>query len=219
MKSKILSLVSSVFFLFILTCAHSQDYDLIVTSKGDSIACRIDSISRTHIYFEMKSKNYWAQTHIALSDVREYKRDAIQKKQFVFRSGTSIIESPLQLGPASMRDIGKNSLYVGILSVNYSRLFPGDQIGVTVSGGLSFVGALDGGNLGFMVETTLLKGGTKHFFEPGILVLFGADVVWPMIRTGYRYQGPEGFLFRVGPLFGFLDGISLLPAISIGYSF
>ena len=71
-----------------------------------------------------------------------------------------------------------------------------------------------------MIESTLLTGGgVKHFFEPGILVYFDNDVVWPMVRTGYRYQGPEGFMFRIGALWGYLDGFGFLPAVSIGYSF
>ena len=104
--------------------------------------------------------------------------------------------------------------------MNYSRLFTGDRVGVTVAGGLSFVTTLDGSAIGFMLESTLLTGGgTKHFFEPGVLLYFESDTFWPSVRTGYRYQGPEGFLLRAGLLWGYLDGFSFLPALSIGYSF
>ncbi len=51
MNKKILPSFLSVFFLLLVTCGLSQDYDLIVTTKGDSIACRIDSINDTHIYY------------------------------------------------------------------------------------------------------------------------------------------------------------------------
>ena len=219
MKKMILPPAISVVILLVATCGFAQDYDLIVTTKGDSIACRIDSITETHIYFEMKSQNHWAQTHIDFADVSEHKRNAIDKKQYIYQSGTSIIESPRQeLG--SMRDIQKNSVYVGVLSINYGRLIPFDQVGLTFSGGLSFVTSLDGGGIGFMVESTLLTGGgVKHFFEPGILVYFEDDDVGPMVRTGYRYQGPEGFMFRVAALWAYLDGFGFLPAVSIGYSF
>ena len=119
-----------------------------------------------------------------------------------------------------MKDIQKNSVYVGILSVNYSRMIPGDRIGFTVAGGLSFViTAFDSKSVGLLAETTLLIGGTKHFFEPGIMVYYDPDVFGPMIRTGYRYQRPEGFLFRAALLFNFFDELGVLPAISIGYSF
>jgi len=122
--------------------------------------------------------------------------------------------------PESLREIQKNSLYVGVLSINYGRLFPFDRMGVTVSGGLSFVTTLDGNAIGAMLESTLLTGGgVKHFFEPGIFVYFEEDTLMPLLRLGYRYQGLEGFLFRAGGLVGEIDGFGFLPAISLGYSF
>ena len=221
MKNIIRTSALSIFLLFLLASGLSQDLDLIVTAKGDSIACRIDSIGETYIYFEMKSQNHWTPTHFGLTDVSEYKRNAIDEKQYIYKSGTSIIESPRQ-EVGSTRDIQKNSVYVGVLSINYGRLIPFDRVGLTISGSLSFLTSLDEGGIGFMVESTLLTGGgVKHFFEPGIMLYYDNDVDWPMpfVRTGYRYQGPEGFLFRVAPLWGYLDGFSFLPALSLGYSF
>ena len=221
MNKKILPSVFSVVILLVATCGFAQDYDLIVTTKGDSIACRIDSITETHIYFEMKSQNKWAQTHTGLTDVSEYKRNAIDKEQFVFKAGTSIIESPKPASPASIRDIQRNSVYVGILTVNYSRMIPGDRVVFTVAGGLSSIDTL-----GLLVESTLLIGRGKHFFEPGIMGAYSPVSYGVFIRAGYRYQGPKGFLFRSALLLGYLyydvDGpyvVNLLPALSIGYSF
>jgi len=225
MKKMILPPAISVVILLVATCGFAQDLDLIVTTKGDSIVCRIDSITETHIYFEMKSQNKWAHTQIGLTDVSEYKRSAIEKKKYVFKAGTSIIESPKPASPASIRDIQRNSVYVGILTVNYSRMIPGDRVGFTVAGGISFFG-------GLLAETTILIGSTKHFFEPGFGAYCGFEIDYDegidynslmfgaVIRTGYRYQGPGGLLFRVAPLFGVLDGdFGILPALSIGYSF
>ena len=70
-----------------------------------------------------------------------------------------------------------------------------------------------------MAEATVLTGGIKHFFEPGILMYFESDIFAPMLRLGSRYQDPVGFLFRAGLLFTYMDGYTLLPALSIGYSF
>jgi len=50
MKQVILILILNS--LFINT--YSQDFDLLVKTNGDSLACHIDSISDTHNYFEMK---------------------------------------------------------------------------------------------------------------------------------------------------------------------
>jgi len=220
MSKKILSSVFSIFFLLLVTCGLSQDYDLIVSTKGDSIACRIDSITKTLIYFEMKSQNNWAQTHIALTDVLEYKRNAIHRNQFIYKTGTSIIESPKPASPGSIRDIQKNSVYVGILSFSYARMIPSEHVGINLAGGLNFVPALFGDGIMFMGEISLLTGGgTKHFFEPGFLIATNFDTTLPGVRAGYRYQGPDGFLFRAGILLGYDDGLSGGPALSIGYSF
>ena len=220
MNKKILLSVFSVFFLLLFTCGLSQDYDLIVTTKGDSIASSIDSITKTHIYFEMKSQNKWAHTHIGLTDVSDYKRNAIEKKQFVFKAGTSIIESPKPASPGSIRDMQKNSVYVGILSLSYARMIPGEHVGFNLAGGLNFAGALFGGGVMLMGEISLLTGGgTKHFFEPGFFIVTNFDETFPMVRTGYRYQSPDGFLFRAGILLGYDDGLSGGPSLSIGYSF
>jgi hypothetical protein len=197
---------------------NAQDYDLVVKSNGDSIACRIDSITDSHIYFKMKNRGHWIHTNILLNDVIEYKRNVIFKKAVAFKPGTSYI-TPKQDAANSIRDIPKNSVYAGILSLSYSRLIPGDDIGFTLSFGLSFVPTLFDDGIGIMGETTVLIGGTKHFFEPGIMAYFDADNIAPLIRTSYRYQGPEGFLFRAGILFNFMDGFGAGPALSLGYSF
>jgi hypothetical protein len=228
MKHEILSAIITFFVLSIGVNCYSQDYDLIVTAKGDSIACHIDSITDTHIYFEMKSQNRWAQTHIGLADVSEYKRDAIFRKDFVFKAGTSIIESPKPDLPASIRDIQKNSVYMGILSINYARMFPaGDRFGISLGGGLYHFDAT-----GVVGELSALVGGVKHYFEFGIMgVYFITSTAHPdepdeesidtaaSIRAGYRYQGPKGLLFRAAPNLIFADDVFVFPALSIGYSF
>ena len=73
---------------------YSQNLDLIVTTKGDSIACRIDSITESHLYFEMNTQNKWVHTNIENEKVAEYKQNAIDKKLYNFKSGTSIINIP-----------------------------------------------------------------------------------------------------------------------------
>ena len=220
MNKKILFSVFSVFLLLLVTCGYSQDYDLIVTAKGDSIACRIDSINDTHIYYEMKSHGTWIHTHISKSDASEYKRNSIDKKQYVFKESTSIIESLKPAPGTSIRDIPKNSVYVGILSINYSRMIAGEHVGVNLAGGLNFVLTLWGKGVMFMGEISLLTGGgTKHFFEPGFGIVTDFDDTGLGVRAGYRYQGPDGFLFRAGILLGYDDGLSGMPALSIGYSF
>ena len=117
-------------------------------------------------------------------------------------------------------DILHNSIFAGILSVNYSRIIYGDNTIFTVGCGLSFAPVtFADGSVGLMAEASILKGSTKHFFEPGLLMYLDANIFAPMVRAGYRYQDPWGFLFRAGILFAYMDGFSVLPALSIGYSF
>ena len=78
----------------------------------------------------MKNQNKWAHTHIGLTDVSEYKRNAIDKKQFVFKAGTSIIASQKVIKPikpvkpvknAVKTDIFSWTLNIGVLK--YERIF------------------------------------------------------------------------------------------------
>ena len=121
MKKRILPSVISLVILLIATCGFAQDYDLIVTTKGDSIACHIDSITGTNIYYMMKSHGAWIHTHIPSSDVSEYKQDVIARNKYQFKPGTTLIESS---NPGPLYVVRKNSVYIGILSINYARMIP-----------------------------------------------------------------------------------------------
>ena len=127
MKKKVLPAALMVIFILLVTSSMAQDYDLIVTTKGDSIACRIDSISETHIYFEMKSQDRWAQTHLGLTDVSEYKRNAVIKKQYIFDPGTSIIASQKVIKPIKpVKNAVKTDLFSWMLNIGvlkYERVF------------------------------------------------------------------------------------------------
>jgi hypothetical protein len=81
------------FILLILSTFNlsAQNYDLIVKTNEDSIACRIDSITDTRVYFEMKYNDNWIHTDIDKSAILEYKYDAINKKQVIFKPETSFI--------------------------------------------------------------------------------------------------------------------------------
>lgn len=202
-----------VLLLSILSSTYAQEYDLIVTTRGDSIACKIDSITDVIIYFKMKSNYNWINTNIKKNEVIEFKHNTIDMNMFEYKPGTSYIISPRQK-IATFRDIQRNSVYLGIMTVNYSRMIPGNDVAYTLAGGLSF---LDG--VALQTEATLLVGGTKHFFEPGILWWHDNKDDFVLFRIGYRYQNRKGFLFRVAPLFLFGFDILVLPSLSIGFSF
>jgi hypothetical protein len=199
---------------FITPGLRAQDFDLIVIKDGDSIACRIDSISNSKIYLEMKAQGTWVRTEIALDKIQHYEYRAINRQDYVFKSGSSTIESRLE------KRLQKNSVYVGLGSLCYGRTFPLGTANIAVAGGLAWP---DG--LGMYLESTVFMGKRKHFFETGLATALlpdegSVEAVGIIIRAGYRYQGPKGFLFRSAPTIGFFDGdIMPLPALSFGYSF
>ena len=43
--------------------SYSQKLDLIVTARGDSVACKIDSITESQIFFQMKIVNWFTKFH------------------------------------------------------------------------------------------------------------------------------------------------------------
>jgi len=214
--------------LLIALCkVYSQDYDLIVKSNGDSIACHIDSITVTHIYFEMISNNHWIHTHINKENVIEFQRNVINKKQVVFKSGTSIIEE-IREPFESIFDLQRNSICLEaksfLYSLIYERMVPlRDHLGMILGGGYTLVIDIQGGSgsCGHLVgETSLLLGGPKHSFEPGLLIYFeseGLHYAVSMVRIGYRFQGYKGFLLR--PSIHLFGKNVRLYSLSIGYSF
>ena len=213
-RKTFLSVILLSLLLFSLS-VHAQKYDLVVTAKGDSIACHIDSISSSSIYFEMKTNGRWVHTSIGLDMISLYEQDTIGKKDYIFKPGTSTIES-------AMEDIElqKNSVYLGIGTLCYGRTYPGYPVGFAFGIGIA---SPDG--FAFYAEATMLFGRNKHYLETGLstaVIPFGGkpEFLGPIFRFGYRYQGPRGFLFRSAPTLGFIDGdIIPLPALSIGYSF
>lgn len=222
---KILSLL--LVFLITPGKAYSQDYDLIVKSGGDSIACHIDSITVTHIYFGMLSNNCWIHTYINKVNTAEFQHDVINAKQVVFKSGTSIIKEIIE-PKESIFDLQRNSICLEakffLYSFIYERMFPlSEHLGIILGGGytvgLDFLGG--SGTFSLLVgETSILLGGPKHNFEPGFLIyLYPKSIDYPfsMVRIGYRFQGYKGFLLR--PSINFISKQVQLFSLSIGYSF
>ena len=78
--------------LLVTSMAFSQKLDLVVTLNGDSIACQIDSISNSHIYFEMVTNGGdRVKTMLEIEKIKEFKEDFIVEKDYNFKPGTSII--------------------------------------------------------------------------------------------------------------------------------
>ncbi len=79
-------------FLLISTNGFSQNYDLIVTTEGDSIACRIYNITDTTIYIKMKRSKKWVNIYLENDKVAEYKYKAVDKYMVSFKPGSTFID-------------------------------------------------------------------------------------------------------------------------------
>ena len=204
-----------------LNTVYSQNYDLIVTTNGDYIACRIDSITHTEIYFQVKVDYEWINMYLKKSEISDFQRQVINKKSVDFKPGTSFIESST-LQKFSMSDIRKNAiiieleslLFIGDVAINYERnLISRDNnsllINLRCGYGRYYMFGLQGGERGsvFKLSINELKGNGKSYFETnfglGLCYLNYCDYsysdcpewkIWPIVNIGYRYQ--SGIIFR-----------------------
>ncbi len=208
------------FLLFITVIVHAQQYDLIVTSKNDSIACNIKNITEDTIHFEMEANYKWVKQVTPKNQVIEFSYKTINSDDYKFKKGSTIIISKREeINPKFGRL--RNSVYAStLLAVNYSRLIPvKNSFALNLGVGLSFFENRP------MVEATFLFGGPKYYFEIGgnIFNLSGNEVL--LLQAGFRYQSPKGFLLRIAPMYANLGETHnsyikvIIPYISLGYSF
>ena len=193
---------------------YSQNFDLIVTIKGDSIACNIDSITAVDLHYEMKFRNNWIHTQINKSQVREYKLSAISKETAKFKSGTSYLDSRIQL--ETNKSMNKNSIYVENLvifpSINYDRFLSlSSHAGIILKVGLSYYAAPF-----FIAESSFLIGNERSHFEVGG-GFGGKYMLGPFGRLGYRFIGRKGLVIKGGILI--VKNVPVFPSFGIGYSF
>ena len=76
MKKTIL-ILSFIFFQFV---SYSQDYDLIITTEGDSIICRTDSITDSYYFIEMLILDKWVPSQLSKITVIDYQPELINKE-------------------------------------------------------------------------------------------------------------------------------------------
>jgi len=219
---------SLLFFIIIISLSlHSvsQNFDLIITNNGDSIACFIQEISEDSVNFKMMENYEWKSKSISSNEINHYKKNAFENMSIVFKPGTSYIEKiTLVKEINSVKDINRNSVYAelggnaGEFSLNYDRLFPlGEKTGIITRGGI--------GAFIVLAETNFIYGGPKHFVETGIGFATNFNFTIMDFRLGYRFQAFNGFVLRLAPLldynvFNESDKLwSVRYGISLGYSF
>ena len=213
--------------LSFMSVALSQKYDLIVTNQGDSIACKIDSISSTNVYFEMRFRNKWTTTHIAKSDIIVYKMNEFNKKDISFKPHTSYIAgpNPLLIHPIT-RNIAYGSasylLYHYSISLNYERIFKVSKDARKTYSYRVGYGIIDSKQGKILLATfNTLRGKTKNKFETNIGAAlineehsYGPHFVTLVLNLGYRLQTTDKkFVFRTGV------GVPKGVYAALGYSF
>ncbi len=88
MKKTIL-ILSFIFFQFV---SYSQDYDLIITTEGDSIICRTDSISDSYYFIEMLILDKLVPSQISKISVIDYQPEIINKELVDLKLGKAKIK-------------------------------------------------------------------------------------------------------------------------------
>lgn len=211
---------------FGLSSIYSQNYDLIVTTKNDSIACYIDSISENKIYFEMRYNKEWLHTYYDKSEIAEYQQNTINKKHVSFKSGTSFIINPdsvllNQLNRNIFYGTAGYLLYHFTLNLNYERILFINETNRHIWSFRLGYGIIDGDGKLALATFNNLVGKGKNKFEMNIGATYikephsyGPHYVTVVLNAGYRRQSPDGkFVFRTGV--GTPEGLYL----SCGYSF
>ena len=219
--------ISILFFILIFgTKVYSQKYDLIVSNKGDSIACTIDSISDTNLYFKMKVQKKWINTFMAKTDIVIYKLKEFDKKEISFKPGTSYIIDPnsLPINRLNRNIVWGSASYLlwhYTTTLNYERIYRMSDDARKIHSFRLGYGIIDTNGTIFLATLNSLRGTTKNKLETNFGVTYieeehsyGPHFFTVVLNIGYRLQSPDKrFVFRTG--IGTPKGVYA----SIGYSF
>jgi len=217
-KNFIRKTILVLLLFYIIENANSQIYDLIVTSTGDSIACCIDSVTETHVYFEMKVKNNWIQTNTNLNKVIVYQLKSVNKESIRFKQGTSYI-LPFDENKARLtNNLNLNALgNASLLSLQYEVLFfkkPNNFLALGFGFGFNEDYVQTKRYFTIPIHVTWNKGRKeKHFLEVGLgCTLINSSTenffLYPII--GYRMQPKKFNSIIFGPYLSYPLGLTPL---------
>jgi len=180
--------------LIIQIRAYSQNLDLVVTSGGDSIACKIDSVAKSVIYFQIRgSGGKWVQTFDEIDLIKEFKYDCIVERDYNYKQNSSIITGKAKKDikylknkyPIKNYSYQKTDKYspglAGVLGLvpGVGHMYAGEPIrGLLFLGGLSasFVAFVGGYALAwsgeYMISLPLFFGGAI-----GVMVIYVCNII------------------------------------------
>jgi len=79
-------------FIFFLVVSYSQDFDLIITTEGDTIICRTDSITDSYYYIDMLVLDKWIPTQLGKITISDYQPKVINKEVVDVKLGKAKIK-------------------------------------------------------------------------------------------------------------------------------
>ncbi len=215
-----------IFLLAFAGKAYSQAYDLIVTSKSDSLSCYIDSVAGNRIYFTMRYHKNWVHTYYDKNEIRYYQLNPVRKNVGSYYPGTSkrITQGSILLNQMNRNIVygsGSYFLYNYSVTLNYERMLHINDTGRKIWSFRLGYGIIDSHGKIWMGTFNNLIGRGKNKFEMSIGAThinephsYGPNYNSIVVSAGYRLQSPDGkFMFRTG--LGAPEGLY----ISAGYSF
>ena len=222
------NIVLSTLLLIPTLYINAQNLDLIVTSEGDSLAVRIDSVTVDEIYFNFKKDGIRISTKVALSRTLSYSTGTIDRKKITPIPGTIFFRTK----PTEELKLAKNTIHAGVgfffiygySALNYERLIaykPSDifkRLYIRGSGGGWIFWGLEGTQFSLSIAALTGKSNSHVEASLGLTVLLESGYrdtyVSPYLGVGYRYQKPGGgFIFRTG------IGVPETIYLGLGYAF
>lgn len=183
--------VSGVFILFCIF-SSAQNLDLLITIKGDSIACKIDSIVDKVVYYQMKSHDNWIQTSYGEDNFAHIKYDCINPSGYAFQEGTTIIN-----GYAAKTFPKKypGKLHLETASQDELNFYLGKAKKIQKTGIIMLIAGPLSSGTGILIAAASYSGGTSGGFAAGYL-MFLAGIGTTAVGVPVFITGS----FRVGSL-------------------
>ncbi len=219
-----------ILFFFILNHSFSQKTSLLIRTNGDSIICKIDSITDTEVYIKLRTVEYtWAKSSISISEVASIKYNVSSNDIRYSKSDSISIKRSIRYFNKNNINVSTDLILYGywtiLFVVNYERLF-------TISDHFAISGKIGLAPFIFykipplIFEVNLLAGKSLAIFESAIGIInilqkgYGYDNnIIPYLRFNYRLQNTNWFLFKIGPTIYFDDLVFFGVGISLGVTF
>ncbi len=93
------ALISLIAAFFLFCSATAQNSDLIVTTDGDSIACKIMEVNEVGILFKMKNDNRQQKTTIPAKEIKQLEYNVVKAGMYRYEEGSSRIAGIIDISP------------------------------------------------------------------------------------------------------------------------